>query len=310
MVSRKCLIIPVHRPKAPWLIALLNSIVANQDAAPLPFDIVLATTNYSEYNYFANVINSLQIAGKIRVVNPIGIISIDEYIKENLSFMHLLYNFRCNIDNAIINIKKFVSLYWAMKSGYDWAACIDCDAMAISPLGDLFDILLRNYETGQYFASHNNQRTAIDNIYASSRKMFAHTDQEKVEQLTCHGILFPWFFDMPIYNLADLGEFFDYMSVPHGSLENWFVNLKWGTFDHIVYTYWRCLHKGAALIDYYDTLQIPHITEELSTTELVRISDKYGYAPVWMSAWEFSLGTAPLTELPNLCFVYHCDRFH
>jgi hypothetical protein len=310
-LSGKCLIIPINRKKTPWLIAFLNSIITYQDiSTPIEFDIVFASTDINEYKYFSKLLNSLQIPLKIRTNCNIGIISIENYIKENLSFIKLLYRFKCNEDNSIINIKKFVALHWAMSSNYEWAVCIDCDTAAISNINNMLEILINNYETNSYFFSCGNSRTSIDNIFAGCSNLFSLEDKRKIDNFTNRGLLGNWFFDAPTYKISDMRDFFEYMSINHGSLENWFTRLKWGTFDHIVYTYWRCLYKKCSIIDYNTTLGIPYIPEELGYNELISIYGKYSYAPVWMSAWEFSLNPDIINSIPNIRLVFHCDRFH
>lgn len=302
-MSKNCLIIPVHRGKAPWFLGFLKSVFDNRGSLPpLDFDIIIATSNCEEMHFFARLIEALQISSNI------VLISIDDYIEHNLLFHRLLQRYRANADRSVINIKKFAALHFVMEAHYDFAACIDCDSRAITDINGMFDKLVQNYELGMYFGAPCSARIFIADISVACRTLFSEADQIRINEFTRSGKMSPWFFDVPTYRLNDVRNFFSYMADSNGSLEDWFVKLKWGSFDHLVFIYWRCLNGYSKLIDYDADLGIPFVPEELGVNDLIRIYNEYAYSPIWMRAQEFANFPEAKVTLPQLRLIFHCDR--
>jgi hypothetical protein len=77
-----------------------------------------------------------------------------------------------------------------------------------------------------------------------------------------------------------------------------------------VFLYWRCLHGNSKLIDYHADLEISSIPEKLKGDELIQISRRYAYYPIWMSTKEFVDYPQAQQKFPHLRLLFHCDRFN
>ncbi len=298
---KQCIIIPVHPPKANWLMACLSSMSNHVDIASCSFKIVLATSNYAEYRYFNKMLGILPCSGLIEIM------CVEDYIVDTLGFHDFAERYRSNEGRVIVNAKKFMAMHWAAQEGYDWIASVDSDICAIHDLSSLFATLIHNYEMGQYFGHSNSQDPRLIEINANCRKLFPEADQEAIAQLTKNDTNYAWFFDIPFYKNADLLDFFADMASGYDSLQGWLCRLDYFSFEHLVFLFWRCIRRQAVLIDCFD-MGLFNIPEYLNFNELMRIKSKYGYVPAWAQFREMLAEPDMVHALPGISFLFHYDR--
>lgn len=306
---QKCLIVPVHAPKANWLYFFLDSIAAyGGDARAWDFDIVLAVSNAAEQAFFQQMVNDLPFVGRI------GVLCIDDYIAGALNAPALRRRLADNAEGCAINLKKMVALHWAMAAGCDWAACIDSDALVCADLAPLFGELEAKYRRGLYLASNNplagfsgDEHGLVARIDAATLSLFAGADQAAIRTATADQALRTFFFDIPFYAAADLADFFAYMTATHGSLEAFFCRQSWPSFDHIVFAYWRSLAGRARIVD-YGAIGIARKSDLLTGEDLARIDRAYGYCPSWIRLLRKMTDPPGVKALPAVRLLFHSDR--
>ena len=94
---KQCIIIPVHPPKANWLMACLSSMSNHVDIASRPFKIVLATSNYADYRYFNKMLGILPCNGLIEIM------CVEDYIVDTLGYHAFAERYRSNEGRVIVN---------------------------------------------------------------------------------------------------------------------------------------------------------------------------------------------------------------
>ena len=298
---KRCIVIPVHPPKANWLMACLTSMRNHLVIASCPFRIVLATSNYPDYRFFNRLLELLPCSELIELV------CIEEYIVDTLGFHRFAERYRRNEARVIVNAKKFMALHWAMRNGYDWIASVDSDMCAIRDVSSLFTTLIRNYESALYFGHSSHDDDRFVEINAGCRGLFGNADQDALRQLTKKDRVYAWFFDIPTYKGSDLRSFFDDMTAGHDSLEDWLCRLDYFSFEHLVFLFWRCLRQGAVLIDYHE-IGLFNIPEYLNFPELMRIKSRYDYVPAWVQFREMLAEPDLARALPEVSLLFHYDR--
>jgi hypothetical protein len=293
-VPGNCLIVPIHVPGAKWLELLLDSIPGN----PVDFTIVLAVSNSEEAAHFAILIENLRAARPWSI--EVRLFDVRSYIADTLNFQNLLARYDANESRCIINVKKFTALHWAAREGFGFAACIDADCIAVSDLTGLFGLLKSNYAQGKYLGAFT-QDEFLRGIMLVSASPFSMPERHRARELTSEGSFYPWFFDIPAYDLADMRLFFEHMAPIRGDLEGFFTALSWHTFEHVVFMYWRVL-SGRAEFVRYDDAGVLGEPENLMLDDLDTIEARHRYRPAWA---RFGIG---LEYPPGTCLAYHFDR--
>ena len=295
------LIIPVHPPKANWMLFLLHSIARHHGEAPLPFRIVLATSDEADHLHFERMLPLLPCAASIDLV------CVGAYIRDGMRSPALLERFTNNVEGCIVNVKKLAAIHWAVFSGgYEWIACIDGDTLAAGRLDGLFPTLARNYEDGRYFGAPFPEATH-HLINATCRGLFSAEDSERLRLMTHNDVSYAWFFDAPTYRARDVRAFLDHMAGVHGDVDAFLCRITWHAFEHIVFLFWRCLHGGAAFID-YSSLGVLDIPEFLRADGLKRLEDHFGCSPAWVALGEALMRPEVVDQLRNVLLLYHTDR--
>ena len=298
---KQCIIIPVHPPKSNWLMACLSSISNRLAVTSCPFRIVLATSNYPDYRFFNRLLGLLPCSESIELM------CVEEYIVDSLGFHDFADRYRRNEARVIVNAKKFMAMHWAMRNGYDWIASVDSDMCAIRDISCLFDTLIRNYDSAQYFGHSNHGDSRLVEINAGCRGLFGNADQDALRQLTKNDHIYAWFFDIPMYKGSDLKAFFDDMASGHDSLQDWLCRLDYFSFEHLVFLFWRCIRQQSTLIDYHE-LGLSNIPEYLNFHELMRIKARYGYVPAWVQFREMLSQPDLMLAFPEVSLLFHYDR--
>ncbi len=178
---------------------------------------------------------------------------------------------------GIINIKKFVALKYLFECGYEYVLCADCDMRFVGDLNDIFDRAIGNYQTKKFFGV---EAGAYGNLPRTCISMFHEQDRLNLSALTNNGNLYTWFHDIPTYSKDDYVAFEEYMVGRFGSFGNFIANLRFATFDHLMYSYFLILHKGFSFVD-YSSIGVDSIPEGLTLDQHLKIKNEYGFVPVW-----------------------------
>ena len=296
-----CILIPVHPPKTNWLMGYLNSLSTAAGGVPLDFRIVLATSDYNEFRFFNRLVHLMPCSAAIELV------CVESYMLDALSHPELMERYRNNADQCIVNLKKLVAISWAVENGYEWIACIDCDVASLRDPMALFPHLIRNYESGLYFGT-STELQAFRDVTIDCRRLFGEADQQRLRDVTRDDACYAWFFDVPFYNAADYKAFLSDMAAGAGSVEAWLCRIAYHSFEHVIFLMWRCLHRGARLIDLID-MQVGNIPEFLGFHDLLRIRTRHGYEPAWICFKEIMYQPDILQTFPNVTLSCHVDRF-
>ena len=308
MTARNCIIIPVHPPKSNWLVSFLTSLQLRRTAVPPGpgagdrFRTVLVASNFGDLVFFQRLLSALKLDQDVEWL------CVDAYIIDTMKSGTLLQRFQENHDGCVVNLKKLIALQWAAKKGFDWALCIDSDTIVVDDPTDLFDLQIENYRKSRYFGAAG-QAGLFSEINSAVAAAFPHEDRARLDQKIPDASWYMWFFDPPFYNLADFQKFMIDMSRSFPSVEDWLSTLNRYTFDHLLFSYWRIAHEGCVPID-YRSLGIDRLPENLTTHDILRISDAYEYRPVWISTVQMFLEPASLNLLPDLRMAYHFDRMY
>ncbi|WP_215763276.1 hypothetical protein [Acetobacter sp. P1H12_c] len=296
-MTRDCIVIPVHLPKANWLISFLSSIEAQGGYDN--FEIILGASNEHEYRMFARMIPAIHKKLKVKYVN------IEGFIKSKLKSDLLTQRFIANTDRCIVNVKKFILLIWALEHGYHGIMSLDADTAASKSLVSLFSSLRLNYRKNIYIGT-SYERGDITTIADDCRRHFGDKAKD-IFQSSDGKIVYTWFFDAPFYESTDLAEFFDRMSQIHGSLVKWLMTIRYEDFEHTIFQYWRAIEKGSV---FFDTQSFTHnfLPESYLYSHLATIYDATMYCPTWIYTWEFLHQPDILAALPDVHMLSHFDR--
>lgn len=208
-----------------------------------------------------------------------------------------------NEERSAINLKKLAGLEYAKNNQYDYAACLDSDIYLLPQFNahEFFEIAIKNYQKSEYFGTMV-EHPDFKAPFQKSLTLFAK-DESVADLLPAMDSWFPWFFDVPLYNLKDFSEFDAYMSDQWGE---WYLQVNWFTFDHLMFIAWKILKGGASLRDYGCVTQT--IPELLSNLELQEIENVYHYEPAWLTATNFVYFPEIAQQKPHIKLLNHADR--
>lgn len=294
------LIIPVHHVKFNWLYMLLQSIPLSE-VDRLDFDIVLLVSNEKEKIQIYRAIQHL-LPSHLRYIK---FFDVQLYIEKVLLDELVLERYLKNTDRCIVNLKKFIGLFWA-KDHYEYMCVIDCDTIFNKTTKNLFKNLITNYKSKLFFSGGVNTPNAILNLQKESANLFVTSDFKKLQEITGEFHRYSWFFDAPFYEKNHLNDFFDYFLIERKDDFNFWYAIKWGTFEHLIYTFYLLLFKGYTMIDYGEKVR-SIIPEVLTLSDLNQIEIVYQYTPVW-TLFKNTLSNPENVTLEEPSFYYHMDR--
>lgn len=208
-----------------------------------------------------------------------------------------------NEERSAINLKKMAGLQYAKENHYDYAACLDSDIYLLPQFNaqQFFELAIKNYQKSEYFGV-TVDHPAFKAPFQKTLVLFAK-DKSVADLLPAMEAWFPWFFDVPLYSLKDYSEFDAYMS---GQWGEWYLQINWFTFDHLMFIAWKILKAGSKLIDYGNiTTTIPEL---LSNVELKEIERVYQYEPAWLTATNFVYFPEIVNQKPHIKLLNHADR--
>ncbi|GBR47782.1 hypothetical protein AA106556_1575 [Neokomagataea tanensis NBRC 106556] len=299
MPNRKqCFIIPIHSSKCTWIGAFLDSVIAHDP------DRLLANVKF-----FLGASNGVEARLFQKWLTPyfskisIEILSIDDYLNFGLNMPSIAGRLRENHDGCTVNLKKFCMMFYALKNGYNEIFVSDDDMRLLKSPNKLFDDLVSNYNSGLYLGSppdcEQNQRIVEDCV-----NFFDDTEKNT---LFPEGYIYSWFFDAPFYTGIELDLFFNDMSNRFDGLEGFLAKVRYESFEHLIFQYWRVLRGTARIID-TSSIGIHRKTESLFYDDFNKIHLAYGYQPVWVYLWEIFHQPDMLFMLPKVALAIHADR--
>ncbi|MDR2154257.1 MAG: hypothetical protein LBE78_04420 [Burkholderiaceae bacterium] len=295
------LLIPVHVAKINWLVSLLNTTRERlRENEPLNFDIILVVSNDGEREIIRKSLDFFceRMTPFIKYFNAQG------YIEAKYGNGKILERYRRNDDKCIVNLKKFISLYFFMNK-YEYIAVIDCDCIFVSDPNILFPKLVENYLTGEYF-SGGGGGVAFTSIMEDCASFFGEEEVQKLKEMSSSFKLFPWFFDVPIYSSVDLKSFFNFMFSKSTDEEGFWLKLKWGSFEHIIYIFYRALFLDGKIRDYSGMFP-GKIPEHLTQSEIEKIKYIYDYSPAWLR-FRAVVNETMSPSKNDFSLLYHVDR--
>jgi hypothetical protein len=298
------ILIPVHWPKANWLISFLNSLALHE--VPESARILLVASNGGDLAHFAQALSYHPLEKNLVLLDA------EAWIESAFGSDALFQRLRENADESVINLKKFLGLHWALQNGVEYAICLDSDTLAITGTSRIHEVARENHEQALYLGAGIggiSNRDLLGRILVESAGLFAPDEQKKIANFTDDHTLYTWFGDMPVYRREDLQAFFEYMTATHGSLVAFFSALRWATFDHMLYVFHRVSHGNARIFNYRKELGIAAPPEFLTPLELFKIGTATGYDVGWMGARAAFDHPEAFRILPNLTLLSHFDRF-
>lgn len=308
---KNALMIPIHTKKLNWLNLCLNSLSNCNMGGGIDFDIVLLVSNLDEEIIISRAIEFIfktsgisKISHQYSIMHNIKFLNIQQYIKINMCNDNLLKRYNENQERCIVNLKKFLGLYWA-KDYYDFILCVDCDIIFLNNLEFIFKKALKNYNKNIYFAGFRPNPSLYSDIlqncasFIDNFSLLKFQKNDVIKNNTKDFTLYPWFFDIPAYKSSDLVDFFKYVG-------NFYEKITWHSFEHIIFIFWRIVKEDSKLIDYTTELGITNSSEGLTANDILNINLKYDYTPLWINYRRL------LTTDCHLCYdipmVFHVDR--
>jgi hypothetical protein len=296
------ILIPVHRPKMNWLVSFLNSLALYD--VPDHARIMLIASDRADFDYFVAALSYHPLSKHLMVLNAA------DWVASNYSSA-LLQRLQENAEGAIINLKKMIGLQWALQNGAQYALCLDSDVLAVAGLSQLYEIAKINHQKALYLGASIEGVENCDllsRIIRETANLFAPDEQTTIAELTAGHTLYTWYGDLPVFAREDISAFFEYMQTVHGSMEGFLSSLRWATFDHMLYVFFRVSCRGAHIFDYRKKLRISALPEFLSPRELFIISMKTAYEVGWIGASNAYDHPEAFRLLPKLCLLSHFDR--
>jgi len=147
---------------------------------------------------------------------------------------------------SIVNTKKFAAL-WELRTHFDVLHVIDTECVVLRP-GDPMRSF-RSREAGHGWPAHAHDDPIIRGIQLACVQLFDVRDRRRLlDEVLTDSFLYSWFEDVPTYRSKDLDAFFEYFGASKDVSVLTDV-LSWETFDHLLFQYFCCLHRGWRLLD-------------------------------------------------------------
>jgi hypothetical protein len=265
---------------------------------------MLIASDRADFDYFAVALSYHPLSKHLMVLNAA------DWVATHFSSA-LLQRLQENTEGAIINLKKMIGLHWALQSGAQYALCLDSDVLAVAGLSRLFEVAKINHQKSLYLGASIEgfeNCELLSRIIKETANLFAPDEQKAIADLTSGHTLYTWYGDLPVFARDDINAFFEYMQTVHGSMEGFLSVLRWATFDHMLYVFFRVSRRGAHIFDYRRKLRINVLPEFLSPRELFIISMKTAYEVGWIGASAAYNHPEAFRLLPKLCLMSHFDR--
>jgi hypothetical protein len=189
-----------------------------------------------------------------------------------------------------------------LRVDYDWLICIDAETLLLRFDGwaeaceELFEpkvwyggVIKPNMSGEQRIAT------------ASGTELVPVDDVGMIESSTTHYNWYSWWWDIPAFKSAHLGEFLNWIGwVDKGSV---IQRASWFTFEHILYQYFTAVHCGFTL---HTVAKVTHSLEFswLSTYKYVAETLR---VPTWMNCNAYLQDPGYAADL-GIMAVYHLDR--
>ncbi len=302
---KRRLVIPVHPPKISWLLLFLTSLRDRGEASASSVEIWLICSHHEDVIFFSNAVEFLLPDIAIRILN------VESYIEAALGGGALISHVRNNVNDAVINVKKFIALHHLHKMNFNFLIVIDADSFCIGSLNTLFGEAERNYATKRIYGAGERAPERAIPIYplilAGSASLLSQLHQNRL-QLSQAATIFTWFLSPPSYQGDDLCAFFEYMEREHGDIQNFMMKLTYYTFDHVVFTQFLAATRDFELFDYtaHAILDMP---ESLGIAALQTLQHRFGFHPVWIRARTYLAHPLASARLfPNVAMLCHMDR--
>ncbi|NHC03353.1 hypothetical protein G9F31_06175 [Acinetobacter sp. 187] len=205
-----------------------------------------------------------------------------------------------------MNLKKFCALHWA-KDHYEYCAAIDCDTIFKDKNAThaFFSDAIKNYEKNIFFGG-TNSHSGYNEILKACSKYLPNKYSNKLETLTQKFTVYPWFFDVPLYQNKDLIAFFEVMNHQNDNLNNFWNNQNWYSFEHIIFVYFKLIYQNAKLINYSTEVK-QNVPEGLNLKDLINIKYRYNYLTTWVRLSSV-IEEPTLLQGENIHMIYHIDR--
>lgn len=147
---------------------------------------------------------------------------------------------------SVINLKKFAAL-WDLQHDFSTVHVIDTECILLGPGDAEGSAALRREQRS--WPAHRHDHPAIRRIQEAVVRLFDVRDRRRlVEDVLTHDWLYSWFEDVPTYDSEDLAAFFAYFGASDDVTVLTDV-LVWESFDHLLFQYFCCLHRGWRLVD-------------------------------------------------------------
>ncbi len=296
---KNCIIIPTHPHKVNWLILFLNSIPSHE-IHDLNFDIILAVSNSLEKQ---QIENTLRIAAPL-VNSKVIYFNVDLYIREEIKDQIAIDRYTHNSNKCIVNLKKFVAMHWAMPQ-YEYCTVIDSDVIFYKSAKSTFDKIIHNYQENRYFGAPS-EAPGIQKIIEDCASFFDKDEVNQLREITNNLSVYTWFIEPPTYHQADLRSFFDYF-LSNDRAYNFWEKINWHSFEHIIFVFYKLLHKNAILIDYSQSQIGAVIPEALTHAHLNILKQEYNYSPSWVR-FKLLLDGLDNVQSREPSLLYHVDR--
>lgn len=300
---KQCFVIPVHTSKMSFIVGKLNSYLAHTPSANLKDTaFIIGASDLGQIELLTGLLQSFF------EILDIQLISILDYLECEVSSPKLTRRYIENHDGCVVNLKKFLLIRYAINRGYDYVCSLDDDSVFIRDTRNLFPAMIANYRKAEYFASPDAPFGDVIPIVDKCITYFEDDELSDFVRSSCgNGHLFPWFFDVPLYEANDYRAFQTEMSERSGGLAEWLLKTNWHSFEHLIFIYWRCLKQNAQLHD-VAKLGIRHKVESLRREHLIKVFLKFNYCPVWIYMWEYMHAPNIVDLLPDIYLCSHTDR--
>jgi hypothetical protein len=282
-----CLIIPCYLAKSQWLGKYLDSIV---DKA-VDVAILIIATDAAETDGLQRMFAHHPVAANLHFVD------ISNALQRH-GHAATAERIRLDMQQGVINLKKFAGLKYALDAGFDTMLCIDADSKAIASLPVLAAQALQNCAKRVILGART-QKTSLLKINQSAYDL-ANSSPEVARGPPIDITIYTWFFDIPTYQIADLAAFFQAM----GDFDAFMAKVTWTTFEHLVYGYFL-LRTGRVNLLNYDTTGVNRESEFLTLDDLTQIDATFNYRPVWLNRRSFDAG-GPQSH--RVLMLTHTDR--
>jgi hypothetical protein len=265
MIKKIGLLIPIHPPKYSYLKNIFESYDDGYD-----YEIIFIFSN----------INDKNLACKI-------------YPKIN-EYKSLILNQVYNIDLRLRNVvfaKKYLALNYFKDSEYDYFIILDSEIKFIHHQ-NLKSILDEIYDNKIIYGSVSE---GISNIMTISKNLFSIEDQKILNTLMIKD-LYTWWSDLPFIKREDISDFFKKINL--NITQEFFVNIRWEHFDHIVYQYYLILYKNFKI----NRLKDKNLGIENYDSQDFFESNRNPY----ICAMKYYNDNKIFKKI---LYIYHCDRY-